>query len=843
MPAHTPRTPFFVVLLLSFFLVACFGGKGGGGGGNGGGNGGGGGGPVYTVTVTHQGNFTQSQQNATYTVTLINIGGNFVSANGNGFSTFVEEELPSGLTLVSMAGVGWTCTTNPPPNLPGCNLNNPIAAGASSPPITVTVNVAPNASSPQINQVAYQGPGCPNCPTVSDSTTITPGGGGGVGGTVTITTPEPLISSPELVVAGTANARTTAILQANAVSGDNGAGIDWYVCVGSLTSTTGCVLGGNSVLGTISSGGHSASGAYVTYTAPAILPAQPDNNFVVISAQQPGTMGAAAGPPSTTTVVPFIVQNNNEIPSGNQIEGANFVFRLRGFTSSGGLAYGIIGRFHVDSTTTNITNGVEDINIAQPGGTSVVYTEVAFSGSYNMVNSSNGTMNLTVTSPPWTVAPVPNPPPSTMTFAFTLNVQAGTGKIIEAELTGNYVGSGLLQCQYPLTVFNSTSVSGSYVFSLATPTGTASSGVHHGAVGRLDLVTGSSSTIGTVANTSTVDDDSGNPTQNLTGTYVLDGPTADHGTLALTSSSTNTSHSTFYVVNKRHIFALGSDPDTLANNRGVLLGDAIRIAPNASGQQDTFDNTSLTGPFVFTALGETPSIAASGQGHASAMIGRFSGTAGAAGVGNLAGIFDINDGGTVLGPLNILGATAPAHSNFTIGTDGRGRGVLNVSSIASVAPVTYHFVFYFVSPGLGFLQEQPASDGSRRGRTGEFLFQTVTAPIQTPPIPLTFEGGTTADTAASLHSAGVFQVNGAANPVSFTVTADTSKSGVSSQVPAATGTGTINIGDQTTGQERSPRRPSARLRVPPEPSSMSRIRPSCFSWEPTPLCRNRRSSV
>jgi hypothetical protein len=617
---------------------------------------------------------------------------------------------------------------------------------------------------------------------------------------VTITTPEPSISSPELVVAGTANARTTAILQANAVSGDNGAGIDWYVCVGSLTSTTGCVLGGNSVLGTISSGGHSASGAYVTYTAPAILPAQPDNNFVVISAQQPGTMGAAAGPPSTTTVVPFIVQNNNEIPSGNQIEGANFVFRLRGFTSSGGLAYGIIGRFHVDSTTTNITNGVEDINIAQPGGTSVVYTEVAFSGSYNMVNSSNGTMNLTVTSPPWTVAPVPNPPPSTMTFAFTLNAQAGTGKIIEAELTGNYVGSGLLQYQYPLTVFNSTSVSGSYVFSLETPTGTGSSGVHHGAVGRLDLVTGSSSTIGTVANTSTVDDDSGNPTQNLTGTYVLDGPTADHGTLTLTSSS-NTSHSTFYVVNKRHIFALGSDPDTLANNRGVLLGDAIRIAPNASGQQDTFDNTSLTGPFVFTALGETPSIAASGQGHASAMIGRFSGTAGAAGAGTFAGIFDINDGGTVpAGPLSILGASGSGPGNFTIGTDGRGRGVLNISSNASGPLVTYHFVFYFVSPWLGFLQEQPASDLSRRGRTGEFLFQTVTAPIALPPINLTFEGGTTADTAASLHSAGVFQVNGAANPVSFTVTADTSKSGVSSQVPAATGTGTINIGDQTTGR-------------------------------------------
>ena len=74
-------------MLLSLLLVACFGGHGGKGGGGGGGNGGGGGGggPVYTATVTHQGNFTQGQQNATYTVTLINIGGNFVSVNGNVF--------------------------------------------------------------------------------------------------------------------------------------------------------------------------------------------------------------------------------------------------------------------------------------------------------------------------------------------------------------------------------------------------------------------------------------------------------------------------------------------------------------------------------------------------------------------------------------------------------------------------------------------------------------------------------------------------------------------------------------------------------------------------------------
>src|SRR5437588_1884576 len=157
-------------LIAVLFVTGC---KLGGGHGGGGGNGGGGGGPAYTATITHQGNFTQGQQNATYTVTLTSIGGNFVSVNGNQFSAFVMEELPSGLTLVSMAGGGWTCT-NAPPNLPVCTTNNPIAAGASAPPITVTVNVATNASSPLINQVGYPGPECPICPTVSDPTTILP---------------------------------------------------------------------------------------------------------------------------------------------------------------------------------------------------------------------------------------------------------------------------------------------------------------------------------------------------------------------------------------------------------------------------------------------------------------------------------------------------------------------------------------------------------------------------------------------------------------------------------------------------------------------------------------------
>jgi len=256
------------VFLLCLSLTGCFGGKGGGGGHGGSGGGGGGGGPVYTATVTHQGDFTQGQQNATYTITLTNIGGNFVSVNGNVFGgAFVGEELPSGLTLVSMAGVGWTCTTNAP-NGPGCNLNNPIAAGASAAPVTVTVNVAPNASSPQVNRVSYPGPSCATgCPTVSDSTIILP--------------PPPVVSTsvgnlPPLfageVFPGNSPSITINITVTNDAPGD-------FVTASLITdanttfsctlATCGSLTGGS--LGPVTATG--ASGSYtVQYTPPASTP-------------------------------------------------------------------------------------------------------------------------------------------------------------------------------------------------------------------------------------------------------------------------------------------------------------------------------------------------------------------------------------------------------------------------------------------------------------------------------------------------------------------------------------------------------------------------------------------
>src|SRR5262249_40012998 len=58
--------------------------------------------PALSITKSHSGNFTQGQQGATYTVTVAN----GASAGPTSGTVTVTENIPSGLTLVSMAGSG-----------------------------------------------------------------------------------------------------------------------------------------------------------------------------------------------------------------------------------------------------------------------------------------------------------------------------------------------------------------------------------------------------------------------------------------------------------------------------------------------------------------------------------------------------------------------------------------------------------------------------------------------------------------------------------------------------------------------------------------------------------------
>ena len=123
--------------------------------------------PTLSITSSHTGNFTQGQQGAIYTIAVSNAAN---AAPVNNLVT-VTDTVPSGLSLVSMTGDNWTCSANM------CTRSDALAGGFSYDPITVTVNVAANAASPQVNSVTVTGGGSASA-SATDSTVI--GGGSGI---------------------------------------------------------------------------------------------------------------------------------------------------------------------------------------------------------------------------------------------------------------------------------------------------------------------------------------------------------------------------------------------------------------------------------------------------------------------------------------------------------------------------------------------------------------------------------------------------------------------------------------------------------------------------------------
>jgi uncharacterized repeat protein (TIGR01451 family) len=123
--------------------------------------------PDVTISKSHTGNFVQGQIGATYSITVLNVGtGPTTSA------VTVTDQLPAGLTATSIGGTGWVCNLTTPL---ACTRADALGAGSSYPPITVTVNVAGNAT-PVTNSAAVSGGGETNTAndTSSDNTNIVP---------------------------------------------------------------------------------------------------------------------------------------------------------------------------------------------------------------------------------------------------------------------------------------------------------------------------------------------------------------------------------------------------------------------------------------------------------------------------------------------------------------------------------------------------------------------------------------------------------------------------------------------------------------------------------------------
>ncbi len=120
-----------------------------------------------TITSTHTGTFLSGQTNAYYILRVKNVG----SAPTSGYVS-ATENAPSGLTVTSMIGDGWTCTAS------SCGRSDALAAGASYPAIMVVASVATTAGSSLTNQVTVSGGGDTNAEnnTASDVTAVAANG-------------------------------------------------------------------------------------------------------------------------------------------------------------------------------------------------------------------------------------------------------------------------------------------------------------------------------------------------------------------------------------------------------------------------------------------------------------------------------------------------------------------------------------------------------------------------------------------------------------------------------------------------------------------------------------------
>lgn len=126
--------------------------------------------PSVDVNVSHSGNFTQGD---TGQFTLA--ASNDSAAEATDGLISIEQTLPAGLTPTSAAGTGWSCNINDQIvtcTRPGSG-GDALQPGASTPAITVGVQVANNAAASLNTTATLTTPGNSNSAQASDTDTVT----------------------------------------------------------------------------------------------------------------------------------------------------------------------------------------------------------------------------------------------------------------------------------------------------------------------------------------------------------------------------------------------------------------------------------------------------------------------------------------------------------------------------------------------------------------------------------------------------------------------------------------------------------------------------------------------
>ena len=282
--------------------------------------------PDLTIAKSHSGNFTQGQVGATYSITATNSG--FAATSG---TVTVTDTLPAGLTATAISGTGWTCVLG----TLTCTRSDALAAGASYPAITLTVNVANNAAASVTNTANVSGGGQTNTAndSASDATTINQlpdltiakshSGNftqGQVGATYTIT-------ATNSGFAPTSGIVTVTDTLPVGLSATNIAGTGWTCVLGTLTCTRSDALAAGSSYPAITQTVDVALNAPNLVTPLATIFGGGETNAANNTANDPTTIDSAA-PPNVDLV-------KSVSPTGSQAPGTDLVYTVV-YTNTGG---------------------------------------------------------------------------------------------------------------------------------------------------------------------------------------------------------------------------------------------------------------------------------------------------------------------------------------------------------------------------------------------------------------------------------------------------------------------------------------------------------------------------
>jgi uncharacterized repeat protein (TIGR01451 family) len=646
-----------------------------------------------TVAKTHAGNFNAGQQGATYSVTVQN-GASAGASNGK---VTVTEAVPSGETLVSMSGNGWTCPGAGGANT--CDRSDALASGASYPALSVTVNVAASATSPQVNQVSVSGGGMSAPTSANDSTTIN--------------------IAPDLAIVTSHSG--------NFVQGNN----DTFTLAVSNVGdgpTTGSITVSDTLDANLAFVSATASGwtcgaasQVVTCTNPG--PLAPGTSataipvLVAVSFSAPGAINNTATVATTgdsnaannTSTDPVTINSACAALGSESLLTGPYALLLKGFDSAGNpVLIGGVLTFNGTNNNGLITAGAIDANL-----NSGVQLDLAVtSGFYGVGADQRGCMVITTSA-------------GTQNYRFSLaNVSGGvasTGHVVGLDQGGPFV-TGILRKQ-DASAFSTSQVTGNYALGVSSPLNNAQCnhsnvcGGKFAGVGVLNLSSGSvtggeadfdfnfeldANPANTTWPASPISISSG-------GAYTISSTTG-RGTMSYTPNVSGASpvQTVIYVVSATEVLVMSIDSQTNASGNTIFAGEALQ----QSGAP--FAANPLSGSYV----GYTSGLGGTGAGRSDIFLtGSLT-----SGSNPFNATLQQNDGGTF--------TSLPFSGTYSVSNSGRmifipTTGIKRQLVFYLVSSSQAFFLFGNGSVDSGFFQSQSGGPFSTSSASGTYAYGPI----------------------------------------------------------------------------------------------------------------------